>query len=330
MDKKFDIITVGDSTIDTFIKIHDAQVKCDINHEDCKIIIPYGEKIPVDAIGHGVAGNAANVAVACSKLGLKTAIYTNVGDDNPGMKIKKSLEESGISADYIKVNEGKESNLSVILTFQGERTAFVYHQSWNYQLPPLEDSSWLYFTSVAESFTNSNLVEEICHYIDKTGAKLAFSPGTLQIKADIKMYPRLLERVKLLILNLEEAKKVLGIDLVQKIEVKDLLAKLLLLGPKIAVITDGAEGSYATDGQKNFKAPVFPVEVVEKTGAGDSYAGALISAFLFGKTLEEAMIWGSQNSAATIKKLGPQNGLLTRDEIERNIRAVPEMVATIF
>src|SRR3989338_10535167 len=113
-DKVFDLITIGDSTIDTFIKIHDATVECDINHEQCKICVPYGAKIPVDSIAHGVAGNAANVAVACAKLGLKAAIYTNLGDDDYGKNIREKLEKEQVARDYIKINPGRESNLSVV------------------------------------------------------------------------------------------------------------------------------------------------------------------------------------------------------------------------
>ena len=80
----FDLITIGDSTIDTFIKILDASVECNINRKDCKICLPYGGKVPVEAIEYAVAGNAANVAVGAKRLGLSVAIYTNPGDDDQG------------------------------------------------------------------------------------------------------------------------------------------------------------------------------------------------------------------------------------------------------
>ena len=320
MDQKLDIVTIGDSTIDTFIKVHDASVECDINHQECKICVTYGDKIPVDAIGSSVAGNAANVAVSCARLDMKTAIYTNLGNDEAGERIKKTLESEKIASDFIIVNKNRSSNLSVILTFQGERTAFVYHQPWDYLLPNLTPASWIYLTSLAESFTNSNLMDEVCHYLDKTRAKLAFSPGTFQIKANVKRYPRILEKSQVLVANVEEAKKILAVDPHQVSDVKDLLSKLFLLGPKIIIITDGAEGSYAYDGQKFLRLASLHVEVVEKTGAGDSYTGALLTALVLGKSLEEAMIWGTVNAASVIQKLGPQEGLLARDHLLNQIK----------
>lgn len=326
----FDIITLGDSTIDTFIKIHDASVECDINHEECKICVSYGEKIPVDEIGHSVAGNAANVAVGCAKAGLKSAIYTNIGQDPSSQLIKKTLTREGVFSDYIVVNKDLGSNFSVVLTFQGERTIFVYHRPWSYCLPPLQETRWLYLTSMAESFLNSNIMDEVCHYLEKSHAKLAFSPGTYQLKADVKRFPRILERCQVLFVNLEEAKTILGIDHQDTVEVDDLLSRLLLLGPKLIVITDGAEGSYACDGNKKLKAPIFPVQVVEKTGAGDAYSSGFISALNWDQPLKEAMIWGAINASNTIKKLGPQAGLLSREEIEKIRKAIPDIVASEF
>lgn len=327
MSSTVDIITIGDSTIDTFIKIHDATIECDINKQDCKICISYGDKIAVDSIAHTVAGNAANVAAGCSMLGLKTATYTNIGDDEQSHTIKKTLEAKGVSGEYIKVNEGKESNLSVILTFQGERTVFAYHQPWFYHLPDLPDATWVYLTSMAETFVNSNIIDEVCHYVDKSGAKLAFSPGLHQIKANVKRYPKMLERCYLLVVNLEEAKKILEIDIVEKVEIGDVISKLALLGPKMIVITDGEEGSYASDGKTNLKTGIFPSRLVEKTGAGDSYTSAFIAALNWGKSCEEAMVWGTINASHVIAQIGPQRGLMTKEEVERYAASVPEFKA---
>ena len=328
VDKGFDLIAVGDSTVDTFIKIHDATVECDVNREDCKICLPYGSKIPVDAIEYAVAGNAANVAVGSKRLGLNVAIYTNLGDDDQGKRIKEAFDREGIAEDYVEIHKNKKSNLSVVLSFQGERTIFVYHQDWSYHLPKLQNCKWLYLTSVAESFTRSNIMDEVCHYIDKSGAKLVYGPGTHQLKADVKRYPRVLERSSVLIVNMEEAKRICGIDPKEQVEPKDLLAKMLLLGPKTVVITDGQEGSYATDGNSNYKVGVFPTTLVEKTGAGDAYSSGLVAALCTGETLGEAMVWGTINAAHEVRQVGTQKGLLTRDELIRTRGAVPELMAT--
>ncbi|MDP2632647.1 MAG: carbohydrate kinase family protein [Candidatus Curtissbacteria bacterium] len=327
MTNSFDLITIGDSTVDTFIKIKDATVECDVNRKDCKICLPYGGKVPVEAIEYAVAGNAANVAVGAKKLGLTVAIYTNLGGDDQGRRIQQTLEEEGVSQDYVEVHSEKKSNLSVVLSFQGERTIFVYHQDWLYRLPKLSDCNWLYLTSMAESFTSSNIMDEVCHFVDKSKTKLVYSPGTFQLKADIKRYPKVLERCELLIVNMEEAKRIMGIDLKERVEMRDLLSKMLLLGARKVVITDGEEGSWATDGNNNLKAGIFPTQLVEKTGAGDAYSSGFVAALAKGETLGEAMIWGTINAAHEIKQVGTQKGILTLEELVRTRAAVPKLVA---
>ena len=326
----YDLITIGDSTIDNFIRIHDASVECDVNRESCKICVPYGSKIPVDSIAYGVAGNAANVAVGGSRLGMKTAIYTNLGDDDQGETIKKALIANNVSDSYIEVNDGKKSNLSVVLTFQGERTIFVFHQDWFYKLPKLDGTKWIYLTSMSQSFTNSNIMDEVAHFVDQSKAKLAFGPGTYQLKADIKRFPKILEKCEILILNMEESKKVLGIEQAEVVNPEDVLSKLLLLGPKTVVVTDGEEGSYASDGKTNLKVGVFPTQVVERTGAGDAYSSAVLAGLFHNLPLSEAMVWGTINASHVIQQTGTQLGLMTKNEIERYRKSFTELAATTF
>lgn len=330
MDTKFDLITIGDSTIDTFIRVHDATVECDINEQDCKICVPYGAKVPVDSIAHSVAGNAANVSLGAGKLGLDVAIYTNVGDDDNGKTIKKRLEDSNIFDGYIVENAGKESNLSVVLTFKGERTIFVYHQDWDYHLPKLDRTKWVYLTSMAETFSETDIMNDVTSYVFSTGAKLAYGPGTHQLGAGLKKFPKVLENCQLLIVNLEEAKRICGIDQADSADPKDILSRLLLMGPKSAVITDSSNGSYGNDGSRSFRLGVFPTTVVEKTGAGDAYSAGMVSGLCYDLPFSEAMVWGAINSACVVGKLGSSKGLMTKDEIEKYRKTVPELKAVTF
>ncbi len=205
----YDLISIGDSMMDTFIKINDAHVMCTINKESCELCVKYGDKIPVESVQHIVAGNAPNNAVGSARLGLKTAIYVNVGSDDSGFRIKKKLTEEKIDPVYIKVNEGMESNYSAVLNFQGERTIFVYHQQWDYQLPKMEPSKWVYFTSASASFVKGTLTKDLAEYIKSSGAKMGYNPGTYQMKAGVKNYPEILEATEVFFVIFEEAKLIL-------------------------------------------------------------------------------------------------------------------------
>lgn len=323
----FDLISIGDATIDTFIQIHDATVQCSLNKEDCKLCVDYGDKIAVDKLTHLVAGNAANNAVGGARLKLQSAIYVNVGEDPPGQQILNKLKSEKVDTRYVVVNKGMDSNYSAVLNFQGERTIFVYHQPWQYSLPDLDKTGWVYFTSVSESFTKSNLVDQLIQFLKRTGSKLLYNPGTYQIKDGVKKNPQLLSLTEILIVNLEEAKRILGFTDEEQIHIKKLLQGICDLGPRMAVITDGLKGSFGFDSEKYYQLAIFLAKLVEMTGAGDAYATGVLSGLFYGKDLPEAMRWGASNGASVVEQIGPQAGLLTYDQMQEKLKENSKIVA---
>lgn len=316
----FDLISVGDATIDTFLKIHDAELKCTLNKAECQLCIEYGDKISVDQINHLVAGNAANNAVGAARLELKSAIFVNVGDDDPGRQIRNVLKKEGVDTRYIVENPKMESNYSAVINYRGERTILVYHQPWKYHLPDLDKAKWVYFTSVSKSFTQSNLIDQLVNYLQRSGTKLLYNPGTYQLEAGVKKSPQLLSLTEVLMINVEESKRILGFKERENVPIKKLLKSLLDLGPKMVVITDGKEGSYGYDGEKYYQLGLFPAHLVEATGAGDAYATGLLAGLFHGKNLEEAMRWGAANGASVVEEIGPQAGLLTYDKMQDRLK----------
>ncbi|MBI2596746.1 carbohydrate kinase family protein [Candidatus Daviesbacteria bacterium] len=323
-----DLISIGDATIDNFIKIHDAEVRCNLNKTERMLCVKYGDKIPVDKLTHLVAGNAANNAVGGVRLKLKTAIYVNVGSDSSGKEIIEKLKQEEVSTRYIVINEGMESNLSTVLTFKEERTIFVYHQAWKYQLPELEKARWIYFTSLASSFLQSNLLNELALYLERTGTKLLYNPGTYQIQAGIKKYPRILTLTEIFIVNKQEAKRILDFKDEENVPIQKLLQGLADLGPKMVIITNGKEGSDGFDGGKFYHMGIFKADLVEMTGAGDGFATGVLAGLFYGHNLKEAMRWGAANGAAVVEKIGPQAGLLTHHQMQEKLKENSKTIAS--
>lgn len=321
----FDLISVGDSVIDTFIPLTDAEVE--VVKGESRLCLRYGDKIPVGDSFVCVAGNAANNAVGSSRLKLKTAIYVNVGNDHDGIRIKDKLKEEGVDIRYVVKNEHLPSNHHVVLNFKGERTILIYHQPWKYHLPDLDKSKWVYFTSLSPTFIDSNLTVQLINYLERTRSKLLYNPGTFQIKAGVKKSPRLLSLTEVFIVNLEEAKIILGYKEGESVNVKRLLKETLDLGPKMAVITDGGKGSYGFDGEKYYQLPIFPAKLVEMTGSGDAYATAVLAALFHGKDLKEAMRWGAANGASVVEQVGPQAGLLSYNQMQERLKEHSKILA---
>lgn len=323
----FDLISIGDARIDNCVHLPKAHLACSLNKEKCELCLNYGDKIPIDDIKFLPAGNNNNNAVGAARLKLKTALYGNIGGDANGRMILENLKKEGVDTRYLVINKDIVTEQSIVINYQGERTILVYHYPWNYNLPDLDRTKWVYFSSVSYSFPKTSLVTQIEQYIERTGANLIFTPGTHQLNYGVKKYPRLLSLTKVLILNKEEAKKVLEIDEEKKVEIKRLLNSLADLGPKSVIITNGGEGSFGFDGDRFYEIGLFPAKLVEMTGAGDGYATGVLAGLFHGESLSEAMRWGAANGAAVVEQVGPQAGLLAYDSMLEKLEENSKIVA---
>lgn len=313
----FDIISIGDATIDTFLFVRDLDIREENGSK--KAVMNWGDKLPVDRMYRTVAGNAANFAVGSSRLGLKTAFYTVLAHDTGGREIVHKMEKEKVSTRYILKNDKHGTNASTVLVYKGERTIFVYHEHRKYILPNFIRTEWVYLTSMGQGF--ETIYGDLIKYIDKYNIKLGFNPGTFQLRAGPKVHKEILKRSNVLSLNIEEAQSWVG-DCGRDPE--ELCKKLLELGPKAVALTDGRRGAYSFSKEGFYYIKVFPGERIEATGAGDSFTTAYIAALVYGLPHSEALRWGPVNAGSVVKQIGPQGGLLTRHEIELKLKKMKD------
>jgi len=307
----YDIISIGDATLDTLLQIHDAEVNCSLHSDRCMICINYADKIPVDKLHRKVAGNAANNAVGASRLELKTAFYTILGNDGVGEYILDTLKKEGVLLDYAIHDIKKETNSSFVINFKGERTIFVYHAERAYSLPKFAATKWIYYTSLGPNHYRLN--KQIVNYVKKNKIKLGYNPGTYQLRAGLNKMKEVLKNCEVIFINKEEAATIVG----PQHDIRHYLLAVHKTGPKIVVVTDGKNGSYCFDGEKCWQMGILNTPIVERTGAGDAFATGFIAAMHYKKSIPEAMCWGTCNSSSVIMKYGPQDGLLSKTEMSK-------------
>ncbi|MFA6525957.1 MAG: carbohydrate kinase family protein [Candidatus Buchananbacteria bacterium] len=312
--KQFDLICVGGSTVDIcFYSKEGELIPAGGNVKQKMLAFEYGAKIVADRVYTTCGGGAANSAVSAARLGLKSAIISRIGDDSNGQIITKNLKDNKVSTELIKLDPQASSGFSVILTIDNpskEHIAFI-HRGANSKLSAKDFSSaistdWFYATSLpSESW------KEIMSKLVKTGKNIVWNPGNEQLK-DIPALKKFLPRIKLLMVNHLEAMEFRKLK-----DIKGLLTHLHGLGPKLAVITDGASGAYAFDGKKYYFMKAKSNKTVNTLGVGDAFGSALTSALIYDKNIKEALSWGIKNSASVVGEIGAQAGLLTKKEIEK-------------
>jgi sugar/nucleoside kinase (ribokinase family) len=167
------------------------------------------------------------------------------------------------------------------------------------------------------------LHEQMLQYLtDNPEIKLVFQPGMYHLMWGIEKMAPFYERAELVIMNREEAAQVTGKD---RGDIKTVINGLHELGAKIAVVTDGPDGAYASDGSKLLFMPNYPdpAPPYDRTGAGDAFASTITAALALGESLKTALSWAPINSMSVVQKLGAQAGLLKKDEILRFLQQAP-------
>lgn len=313
----FDVLAIGDCMLDVFVTINEASVSCKLDRTNCLLSLPYGEKVPVEAVTKiPGAGNASNAAIGFARLGLSVAMVSTVGNDDAGQSILTHWRREGIATHLVAHDKKRETNYSTILHFNGERTILVYHQPYKYTLPTLPESKWMYYSSLGKGHEGFER-QLLAHLSKHPEIRLTFNPGTHQLRRGLASLERIIARSHVFVVNKEEAERLLEID---PAPLPKLLKALHTGGSKIVVITDGVNGSYATDGEEAWHCPIFPVKEVERTGAGDSFATTFSYALLQGRSIPEALRYGAAQAASVVRYIGPQAGLLSSTQLERMLK----------
>jgi len=326
MKKKvsYDLLTLGDTTIDLFYQVDEKSEYCSIDQKSCVVCFSFGDKLPVKSFVRSMAGNSTNVAVSASRLGLNVAFWTVVGEDGNGKEIVNGLKNEGVSTQFVTYDKKHPTNVHVVLHYKGDRTIFVYHQPFTYPKISLPQTSWVYFSSAGKGFEKNH--PQLIKEIRRVHARLAFNPGTYQLSLGYKVLLPILKECEILFVNREEAAGILGVT--PSSSYRDLLQGLISLGPRHVVITDGQAGAAATDGVDYWFIGLFGGERFEATGAGDAFAAGVLSGLIQGNSFFEALRWGPVNSWGAVSKIGPQAGLFTFAQLRSHLKKKPNFKPT--
>lgn len=323
---KLDVLAIGDVVTDAFIKLIEKYEHIKETENGPVLEVPFGTKIPFDhaQVIEGV-GNAANAAVAFSRIGLKTGLISNIGDDSWGADMVRALKNNGVDTRFVHENPGKQSNYHYVLWYKDERTILIKHEEYDYHWPRFRANDiprWMYFSSISEKAIE-HYHDDVVEWLEANPeVKLAFQPGTFQMEAGIERLGKLYARSEVVALNREEASMVFHAN---HEDVHDQLNKMHEAGIKIALVTDGPNGAYASDGNKRWSMPLYPdpAPPVDRTGAGDSFASTFTAALMKGADVPSALLWAPINSMNVVQHVGAQEGLLSEDQIDYYLRNAP-------
>jgi sugar/nucleoside kinase (ribokinase family) len=258
-------------------------------------------------------GQIATAVLACSRLGLRAALISAVGDDAASGVALGPLRAAGVDLAGVRVVPGADSQLSVIVVDResGERTV-LWHRDPRLSMrvremrrEEIEQGGVLHLD--AQDLELSTWAAGV--------AREAGIPVVLDADTPAAGIDALLRQVDFPIVSREFAEKYFGTrSLIES------LRGLAALGARFPVVTLGDRGAIAGGGERVIESPAFQVAVRDTTGAGDVFHAAFVWGLLQG--LDGAGILRVANAAAAMncRALGAQGGLPSREDLEEFLR----------
>lgn len=275
-----------------------------------------GETLQGSGFLANAGGKGANQAIAAARLGAPVHMLAAVGADVFGRELVDGLEHAGVGCEDVRALEGVTTGVAVIVRTAGENR-IVLSAGANHALSTDDVSADL--RRVGEK--NDVFVTQGECDPDATVAALraAHSLGLFTIfnPAPARAVPDdLWTCIDLVCLNETECQIMCGVLPVDEETCLCAAQRLRNLGAGSVVITLGSSGSFAVDENgATVRVPAARAEVVDTTGAGDTFIGALAAGRAKGLSLEESMRWGAAAAAVTVSRLGAQQSIPTAEEV---------------
>lgn len=359
------IVTVGNLIKDLFMHhdTTDTLSLCCQQHKQTFLVLEEGKKIELSTLKHHVGGGAANSATACARLGNTVTLLAKVGTDVDADFLLQKLQKEHVKTDHVAQSNSHQTGISFILPCSsGNRTILIYRGA-NTTLIPTDIKSdifaqkdGVYFSSL--SGESAQLFESLTHAAKKEGAIVALNPGSTHLVTQFPFITAALKNIDIIIVNRSEAHTLLTqmqdashtctVATTKQTECPSLLscqsslsekfcfdlrtffAKIHASGPSLVVVTNGAEGVYVSDKKHIYFHKVIPTNVISTVGAGDAFAATFFSYLVNGYSIKIATQAGMLNSSAVIQHVGPQIGLLTKQQLEEKLTLIDQSLFQTF
>lgn len=265
-----------------------------------------GETILGHSYETGTGGKGSNQAVAAARAGAFVMFVSAVGDDSAGGEMLADLEAKGVDVSRVAHIASMPSGIALIAVSADGENSIIVAPGASASLDPVRVSNSISDIASAGSVLLTQLelplavVESACLSAHEEGSRIVLnlSPVTAISEA-------LLAACDPLIVNAGEASALTHAPCdtrEQAHSAADALAKRC----GSVVVTLGGDGAIAADGSPARHFPGKTVPVVDTTGAGDSFAGALAAALVAGAGLDDAVRSGIDASALTVQHVGAQ------------------------
>lgn len=260
-----------------------------------------------------------------ARLGHTSGILGGVGKDDFGKNILDRLKKDGVNIDYVFEDENESTAVAFVAYFEDGSRKFIYHigntpavQPKPYDMKEIKQPKYFHIMGCSLMASDEFKDKIIAAALDFAahGAKISFDPNIrpelLGGRTVQEVLGNVLDNCSVLMPGIDELKMLTGED-----EIEAGIAKLFEYKKmEVVALKKGSKGTTLYTPDKKVDCPLYKVEEVDPTGAGDCYDAALLCGLLEGKSLLEAGKMASAVGALNVMKLGPMEGEISRQNVK--------------
>lgn len=276
-----------------------------------------GETVMGNEFKMGQGGKGANQAIAAKRLGGNVTFVCKVGRDVFADNSIKAYEKDGLDTSCI-LRCDSPSGVALITVDAKAENSIVVAGGANGKVSVSD------IEGLADEIRNAAVlllqleipvpaVMKAAGIAHKAGVKVVLNPApATEVPAE------LFSNVDLVIPNETEISLFAGIKVTDEKTALKAVEAMRGMGVRDAVVTMGSKGCLVCEyGRQGISVPSCKVKAVDATAAGDTFCGALCVALVEGKSLEEAARFATKASAITVQRMGAQDSIPTREEVEK-------------
>ncbi|WCM93930.1 ribokinase [Acidovorax sp. NCPPB 2350] len=273
-----------------------------------------GETVMGESLRHIPGGKGGNQAVACARQGAHVQLLGRVGDDAHGQALRAALEADGIGHAGVQTDARAPTGVAGITVDAAGQNRIVVVAGANGQFGVDPEALGAALRGASSLLLQFEVplaqVEAAARQARQAGSPVVLNPSPMQPMPDT-----LWTLVDTLVTNEVEAALFAGCDVETPEDAAHAARLLRARGPRRVVVTLGAAGAVACDGDGCRHHPGLRVEAVDTTAAGDTFLGALTVALARGESLDLAVQTGIRAATLCVTRPGAQPSIPSRAEV---------------
>lgn len=275
-----------------------------------------GETVTGNNYQVAFGGKGANQAVAAGRSGADIAFIACTGDDDTGARVRKQLASDNIDVAPVSVVAGESTGVALIFVNGEGENVIGIHAGANAALSTerVAEQQTLIANASALLMQLESPVESVlaaARIAQQNQTTVALNPAPARQLSD-----ELLALVDIITPNETEAEKLTGIAVTSDDDAARAARVLHEKGIRTVIITLGSRGVWASVNGEGKRVAGFKVKAIDTIAAGDTFNGALMTALLEEKPLDEAIRFAHAAAAIAVTRKGAQPSVPWRNEID--------------